>query len=533
VLALRGMPGELYLFSNRRDRRYFDVYKLALPVTGEPQLVVENPGTVSSWYFDPAGKVVARMMRPDGTGRRVFERCEAATTCARLFDLGLEDYVSVTGVIEGEPAAWALSNRGRDKAAVVRLDLKTGAETEVYADPKVDVSALRLSPDQRKPVVAVSWPDRQKVHFFDAAFEADLKALQSDATEVVNVTSSDQAQRWLVVTVSGPLKPTRTLLLDRRTGQRSLLAVSPWEAWIETLSETRPVQIAARDGRAIPIYVTVPRGTSGKKLPTVMYIHGGPWARDFGALDPRVQFLANRGYAVVQVNYRGSSGYGKDHLWSAVGEFGRKMSDDVDDAAKWAVDQGIADPDRIAIMGGSYGGYATMVGVTRTPRLYAAGVSFVGLSDLPAFIDLIPEYWEPYRWHRFLGKPDSLEARARMWEVSPLRLVDKVERPMLIVHGANDPRVRRDQSERFAGALKSFGKPVELHVFPDEGHGLSRPANRVRFYSMVETFLARHLGGRTSPPRNAGASPGTDAKPGPGIKGERRAPEPVEGERQQ
>jgi dipeptidyl aminopeptidase/acylaminoacyl peptidase len=268
-----------------------------------------------------------------------------------------------------------------------------------------------------------------------------------------------------------------------------------------------------------------------------MYIHGGPWTRDFGALDPRVQFLANRGYVVVQVNYRGSSGYGKDHLWSAVGEFGRKMSDDVDDAAKWVVEQGIADPDRIAIMGGSYGGYATMVAMTRTPRLYAAGVSFVGLSDLPAFIDLMPAYWEPHRWHRFLGRPDSPEARARMWEVSPLRLVDKVERPMLIVHGANDPRVRRDQSERFAGALKSFRKPVELHVFPDEGHGLNRPANRLRFYSMVETFLARHLGGRSSPPRGTGAAPsGKDepvTRPAPTIDRERRKPEPAEGERRQ
>jgi dipeptidyl aminopeptidase/acylaminoacyl peptidase len=536
VLVLRGLPGELYLFSNKRDRRYFDIYKLALPATGEPQLMVENSGgRVSSWYFDPAGRVVARMLRPDGAGRRVFERCEAITACTPLFDLGLEDYVNVTGAIEGEAAVWALSNRGRDKAAVVRLDLKTGVETEVHADPRVDISSVRLSPDNRKPLLAVSWPDRQKVHFFDPGFEADLKALAAEPADVVNVTSADQTQRWLVVTLSGPLKPTRTMLLDRRTGQRSLLAVSPWEAWRETLSETRPGQVTARDGRVIPTYITVPRGTEGKRLPTVMYIHGGPWARDFGALDPRVQFLTNRGYVVVQVNYRGSSGYGKDHLWSAVGEFGRKMSDDVDDVAKWAVDQGLADPDRIAIMGGSYGGYATMVGMTRTPRMYAAGVSFVGLSDLPAFIDLIPAYWEAHRWHRFLGKPDNLEARARMWEVSPLRLVDKVERPMLIVHGANDPRVRRDQSERFAGALKSFGKTVELHVFPDEGHGLSRPANRVRFYSMVETFLARHLGGRASPPRSSDAAPpgkdGVVTRPVPTTDRERRTPEPVNGER--
>jgi dipeptidyl aminopeptidase/acylaminoacyl peptidase len=345
------------------------------------------------------------------------------------------------------------------------------------------------------------------VHFFDPAIEADLKPLLSTGADILDVTSSDHSQRWLVVAMSGPLKPTRTLLLDRRTGHRRLLAVSPWEAWLETLSQTQPFSFTARDGRPIPGYVTVPRGTAGRRLPTVMFIHGGPWVRDLGTLDPRVQFLANRGYAVVQVNYRGSSGYGKAHLWAAVGEFGRKMSDDIDDAAQWAIDRGIADPDRIAIMGGSYGGYAAMVGMTRTPRLYAAGVSFVGVSDLPALMDLMPEYWEPYRWRRVLGRPDDPEARARMWEASPLRLVDKVERPMLIIHGANDPRVRRDQSERFAGALKSFGKPVELHVFPDEGHGLNRPANRARYYAMVEAFLARHLGGRVSSSRSTTLDP--------------------------
>jgi dipeptidyl aminopeptidase/acylaminoacyl peptidase len=210
------------------------------------------------------------------------------------------------------------------------------------------------------------------------------------------------------------------------------------------------------------------------------------------------------------------------------------MSDDIDDAAKWAINQGIADPERIALMGGSYGGYATKIGMARTPRQYAAGISFVGLSDLPAFIDLLPDYWEPHRWHRFLGKPGDPDARARMWEVSPLRLVSQVERPMLIIHGANDPRVRRDQGERFAGALKSLGKPVELHIFTDEGHGLTRPANRSRYYTMVETFLGRHLGGRTTPPRNAGSTPGAVDSPGassPPTEGTRQPREPLDNTR--
>ncbi len=514
VMVPRDMTDGLYLSSNRRDRRYFDIYKLSFAPGSEPRMVAENPGTISSWMFDAAGRILARLTRPDAAGRRTFERCDAIDSCARLFELGLEDQVSMLGAVDGEAVAWALSNRGRDKTALVRLHLQTGDETEIHADPQVDVSTVLLAADRREPLLAVSWPDRQKLRFFDPAIEADLKPLLAADADVIEVRSSDRARRWLVVSVSGALKPAHTLLLDRRTGQRRLLGVSPWAAWLETLSRTQPFAFTARDGRSIPGYITVPRGTAGRRLPTVMLIHGGPWVRDLGTLDPRVQFLANRGYAVVQVNYRGSSGYGKAHLSAAVGEFGRKMSDDVDDAAQWAIDHGIADPERIAIMGASYGGYAAMVGMTRTPRLYAAGISFVGVSDLPALMDLMPEYWEPYRWHRVLGRPGDAEARARMWEASPLRLVDKVERPMLIIHGANDPRVRRDQSERFAGALKSFGKPVELHVFPDEGHGLNRPANRTRYYAMVETFLARHLGGRASPSGSGAAhEPATGTGP--------------------
>jgi dipeptidyl aminopeptidase/acylaminoacyl peptidase len=532
VLVLNGMPGSLYIFSNRRDRRFFDLYRLALPVNGEPQLVARNPGTIARWFFDSTGRIVARTTRPDAEGRSVFERCQG-NACTRLFETGLEDFVNVVGDADASSVAWALSNRERDKAALVRLDLTTGAETVVHADPAVDVSAVRLSPGYEKAVYAVSWPDRQKVHFFDPAVEAALRPLLSDGFDTIGIASADMAQRWLVVTLSGPMKATHTILLDRQTGRRSPLTVSPWEEWRQSLSPTEPHAFQARDGRTIPAYVTIPRGTSGRKLPTVMLVHGGPWSRDYGMMSPQVQFLANRGYAVVQVNFRGSSGYGKAHLWSAVGEFGRKMSDDVDDAAAWAVQRGIADPDRIAIMGGSYGGYATMVGMTRTPLLYAAGISNVGLSDLPAFMDLLPEYWDPQRWQRFLGKPGDVAARARMWDVSPLRLADKVERPVLIFHGANDPRVRRDQSERFAGALRSFGKPVEFHLFTDEGHNLSRPANRARFYAMVERFLARHLGGRASPAtserRQGSDSTGLDNAPG----GEPRRPPDPDGRRPQ
>ncbi|HJQ57593.1 MAG TPA: S9 family peptidase [Vineibacter sp.] len=533
VLVFRDLPDTIYLLSNRRDRRYFDLYRVALPVTGEPQMMAENRGRVSRWMFDSAGKVIARQTRPDANGRRSFERCTAVDACSRLFDLDLEDQVSIVGDAAGDASVWALSNRNRDKVAAVRLDLNSGTESVLYADPSVDVTGLHLGADRREAAFATSWPDRQKLHFFDPALEADLKPLRGEPDDVVNVTSADRAQRWVVVTVAGPQRPTRTLLLDRQTRQLNALSSSPWEAWRSSLSPLRSATVTARDGRPIPVYVTVPRGTSGRGLPTVMLIHGGPWLRDFGTSSPTVQFLANRGYAVVQVNYRGSAGYGKDHLWAGVGEFGRKMSDDIDDAAKWAVDQGIADAGRIALMGGSYGGYATNMGLARTPLLYAAGVSFVGLSDLPAFIDLLPDYWEPHRWHRFLGKPGDQAARARMWEASPLRLVGQVERPMLIIHGANDPRVRRDQGERFAGALKSLGKPVELHVFADEGHGLNRPGNRARYYTMVETFLARHLGGRASPPRGAGPTTGTEApaSPAPAGSSGRQPREPTDNPR--
>ncbi len=509
------LQGDQILFrSNRRDAAISDLYRVSLAGRAEPEMIARNPGNIRDWWLYPSGKVAARLTTAGGAeGRRMFQRC-ANDGCVRVFDMAWDENLSLFGLVEGEDSAWALSNRNRDRIAVVRLDLKTGAETVEHDDPVVDVAGLRFDPTTRRPLLATSWPGRQRLHFFAEGLGKDIKPLLAEGVEFLSIGSADLAHRWMVLTLSGPRVATRTVLLDRQTGKRSPLTVSPWEAWQDTLSDTKPFDFAARDGRRLHGYLTVPRGTRGKGLPTVIFVHGGPWARDFGTPSNTVQFLANRGYAVVQVNYRGSIGYGRAHLLAAIGEFGRKMSDDVDDAFKWAVDQGIADPARTAIMGASYGGYAANVGVTRTPTLYAAGVSIVGMSDLPGFIDTVPPSWDRNFWYRFIGRADQVEARARMWEVSPLSKVHQVVRPVLILHGANDTRVRRDQGERFAGALRSLRKPVELQVYEGEGHSFTRPATRADYMGRVERFLARHLGGRATP-AGAATTAGPAAPPPP------------------
>jgi dipeptidyl aminopeptidase/acylaminoacyl peptidase len=513
--------GEVLIFSNRRDRKVFDAYRLSLSGDLTPVLHERNPGTVDRAYFDRKARLVARSLRPGAGGKRAFEFCPGdVTTCARVFDMEWDEQITVPDIAPGEEEVWALSNRGRDRQAVVRLNLRTGVETVMHADPKVDVDSFWFNAETREPVLAVKWPDRQRLHGFGSGLGADLAAIGGDGADVVTIQSHDNAMRWFVLGVQSKGSATRTILYDAQNKERTLLSAGSWDAYRESISPPTPVDYKARDGLTISGYLTLPAGAPGKNLPAVVLVHGGPWLRDYGTLGTTAQFLANRGYAVLQVNYRGSNGYGRAHLRAGIGELGGKMQDDVDDGVKWLIAQGIADPAKIALMGGSYGGFATFVGMTRTPTQFAAGVANVGITDLPAFIDLVPEYWDRSRWHRYLGPSHTVEGRAALWQRSPLAHVQKLERPMLITHGANDVRVRKDQSERFFGAARALGKPVEFHLFENEGHSLGRPENRLIYFAKVEVFLARHLGGRATevkaPPPPAPA-PGAPAEPAPTI----------------
>jgi dipeptidyl aminopeptidase/acylaminoacyl peptidase len=530
VSSVRLDGDEVLLFSNRRDRRVFDAYRLSLSGDLTPVLHERNPGNVDRAYFDRKARLVARSLRPGADGKRAFEFCPGAvTTCARVFDIEWDEQITIADIAAGEEEVWALSNRGRDRLAVVKLNLRTGAETVMHIDAKVDIDSFWFNSETREPVLAIKWPDRQRLHGFGGGIGPELAAIGNDhGADVVTVQSHDLAMRWFVLGVQSKGSATRTILYDAQNKERTLLTAGQWDAYRESLSPPAPVEYKARDGLTINGYLTLPSGAPGKNLPAVVLVHGGPWLRDYGTLGTTAQFLANRGYAVLQVNYRGSNGYGRAHLRAGIGELGGKMQDDVDDGVKWLIAQGIADPAKIALMGGSYGGYATFVGMTRTPTQFAAGVANVGITDLPAFIDLVPAYWDRSRWNRYLGPSNTLEGRAAMWQRSPLAHVHKLERPMLITHGANDVRVRKDQSERFYGAARALGKPVEFHLFENEGHSLGRPESRLIFFAKVETFLAKHLGGRVTEVKAApppAPAPSKPPEPAPTVgKPEGNAP---------
>ncbi|MCK5489733.1 MAG: S9 family peptidase, partial [Gemmatimonadetes bacterium] len=325
---------------------------------------------------------------------------------------------------------------------------------------------------------------------------ADLRALNPGSP---NLGNSTRDERMWIASFDSPTDPGPTYLYDKESGEAEFLfRPRPWLKSDE-LAGMRPVSYESRDGLEIHAYLTVPKGVEAKNLPLVLLVHGGPWARDNWGYQPEAQMLANRGYGVLQINYRGSTGYGKAFYNAAEREFGRKMHDDLIDGVQWAIDQGIADPEKVAIYGGSYGGYATLVGMTFTPEVFACGVDYVGPSSLITLIESFPAYWRPFlegSWYRFVGDPSVEADREDMRSRSPLFFVDQIEDPLLIVQGANDPRVTKLEADQLAVALRDRGIDVKYILAENEGHGFANPDNRMALYRSMELFLAECLGGR-------------------------------------
>ena len=341
--------------------------------------------------------------------------------------------------------------------------------------------------------------ERQVIHALDPSFAEVLKNLEqlSDG-DVGELSADDSGLKWVVSFVHDR-DPSVTYFYDHSTGaSRQLFRPYP-HLDPHAMAPMTPVTITARDGLDLPSYLTLPVGAEPEGLPMVLLVHGGPWYRDSWSFDPIAQMLANRGYAVLQVNFRGSTGYGKSHTAAAVGEFAGKMHDDLIDAVEWAVAQGYADRDRVAIMGGSYGGYAALVGATFPPDVFAAAIDIVGISDLANFMRTQPEFVRPRlanNWYRYVGDPSDPAAEADMLARSPISKLDAVRAPLLIAQGANDSRVTRAESDNVVDRLRSRGVDVDYLVFDDEGHGFVNPENNITFYQAVERFLAAHLGGR-------------------------------------
>jgi dipeptidyl aminopeptidase/acylaminoacyl peptidase len=486
----------ILIVHNGRDKTAFDLYRLNLD-SGEMTLIYKNSDKVIQFVTDKYGRLRARV-KQDETHRFLEVPSGSSGQWNELARWSQDDIAWVLKFGRDGKSIYMLSNRGRDKVSLVTLDASSGKEQVVYAHKDVDIGNVQFNRDTLEPALAYTHPGYPQVFALDPSLEKDLRVFKKSGPAGIFVSSIDDAQQKLTVVVNSD-REIAFYLYDRNSGEATLLGKGASHEYADALATMKPVSFKARDGLTLSGYLTLPR-TARRPLPMVLLVHGGPFYRDIWRYNRRVQFLANRGYVVLQVNYRGSSGYGRSFMEAGIGEFGGKMHEDLVDAVDWAVDQKIADPKRVAIMGRSFGGYATLVGLTRTPETFACGVDIVGPADLEALSKNFPDYWKPFmhRWNRFNGDPANPEDLKRMRERSPLYHAEKVKRPVLIIHGANDVRVKQDQSDRMVAALRAAGKPVEYVVIRGEGHRIIHWKNRLKVSRKVEDFLADCLGGRSS-----------------------------------
>jgi len=494
-------PDSLLVGLNRRDPSAFDPHWLQIS-TGELTLAEENPGNVGSYLIDRENRIVVSTAQSPTGDTEIRYRAPGAGDWTLVATYPSTENVNPLRLHPDGKRLYLNSNHGdTDLARLVLLDLATGMEEVVEVDPEgeVDLTGVLFSDIDDAILATVYEGDTVRVYPKRADIEktvADLRALNPGSP---NLGAATRDERMWIVSFDSPTDPGPTWLYDRQTGEAEFLfRPRPWLK-ADQLADMRPVSFTSRDGLDIHAYLTVPKGVEAKNLPMVLLVHGGPWARDGWGYQPEVQLLANRGYAVLQVNYRGSTGYGKAFYNAAEREFGRKMHDDLIDGVQWAIDQGIADPEKVAIYGGSYGGYATLVGLTFTPEVFACGVDYVGPSSLITLIESFPAYWRPFLeggWYRFVGDPGVESDREDMRSRSPLFFVDQIEDPLLIVQGANDPRVTKIEADQLAIALRDRGIDVKYILAENEGHGFANPDNRMALYRSMELFFADCLGGR-------------------------------------
>ncbi len=490
----------ILISSNRRDRSVFDVERLNL-ATGATTPVAENPGNIMGWMTDRAGGLRAAYAQTPTGDHQLLVRDDETQEFRVLAEYANEDSGMPYAFTADGGELYVGSARDSDLIRLVAVDTTTGAERVIDADDEADLGGPIISDATGELLGAVYRRDRLVVHTFDERLGRDVQRVRALHPGDPLIGSTDDAERYWTLTFDDDRDPGATYLFDRSTGESRLLFRSrPWLV-PATLAERRPVRITSRDGLTLRSYLTLPVGAPERDLPMVLCVHGGPWARDSWGWDPQAQFLANRGYAVLQVNYRGSSGFGKAFTHAAEHEFAGKMHDDLIDAVDWAIAEGIADPKRVAIYGGSYGGYAALVGATFTPDVFAAVISVVGPSNLVTLVKSFPPYWRPLlagTWFKFVGDPEDPAQLADLEARSPINRVDKIVAPLLVIQGANDPRVTKQESDQIVNALRERGVPVEYMVKDDEGHGFAKPENRKDMFRAVEAFLATHLGGRAA-----------------------------------
>ncbi|HUI53843.1 MAG TPA: alpha/beta fold hydrolase [Bryobacteraceae bacterium] len=493
-------PDTAYIGINDRDKAWHDLYKLKLS-TGEKTLIRKNTEKIAGWIFDLSGQLRLAFHTTDSGDQEILRVDSDALT--KIYSCNVFETCDPLRFHKDGKRLYIETNRGdsTDLTELAILDPATGKVQSVESDPlkRVDLDAAVFSEATDELAQTNYLDDKIRRYFKDKSFEADFKWLGAKfpGKEIGVASRTRDEQLWLISATSDT-EPGETYLFDRKAKTVTLQYKIREKLQRDWLASMEPIHYKSSDGLDIPAYLTLPKGVPRQKLPMVVVPHGGPWARDVWGYNSIAQFLANRGYAVLMPNFRGSTGYGKKFLNAGNGEWGRKMQDDITWGVKYLVDQGTADPKRVGIMGGSYGGYATLAGVAFTPDVYRAAVDIVGPSNLITLLEAIPPYWEAGRklMYARMADPGTPAGKAWMEERSPLNSAAKIKTPLLVVQGANDPRVNRSEAERIVIALRDRGFPVEYMMAPDEGHGFARPVNNMAMFMASEKFLAKHLDGR-------------------------------------
>ena len=490
---LEDNPDYMIVGLNIQNQQVHDAYRLDVN-SGELTMLAKNPGNIISWMTDNDG-VLRIATTSDGVNTSILYRENESQDFKNILTTNFKESVSPLFFTFDNKELYVSSNRGRDKSAIYTFNLETAKEDKlIFEHPEVDVYSLMRS-KKRKVITGVSYTtDKTNRVFFDDSREVLQKKIEEKLPNVdIGISSFNKAEtKAVVVSYSDKSRGTYYYYDLIKDDLLKLADLSPWLNE-EDMASMTPISYQSRDGLTINGYLTLPVGSTGKNLPVVVNPHGGPWHRDSWGFNPEVQYLANQGYAVFQINFRGSTGYGREFWEISFKQWGKTMQDDITDGVNWLISEGIADPDRVAIYGASYGGYATLAGLTFTPDLYACGVDYVGVSNLFTFIETIPPYWELYRQmlYEMVGHPEI--DKQLLTEGSPALNVEKIKAPLFIAQGANDPRVKKSESDQMVEALKNQGVDVPYMVKENEGHGFHNEENKFDFYRAMTEFLDKHL----------------------------------------
>jgi dipeptidyl aminopeptidase/acylaminoacyl peptidase len=490
-------PDTILVQMNKRDPQLFDVQRLDLK-TGKVDLDTENPGDVQSWRADNALQIrAAQVQTPDG-GTIIRVRGDVNSPWRELIKWGPDEtFGGIVGFTPDNKALWIATSLDANAARLLKIDIVSGKRDIVAEDPHFDVSGTINNPKTNALEAVRLIKQRTEYIFVDLKIKEDFEVLRKVRDgEIGEISQNLDDTKWIVTYISDNA-PIFWYLYNRRDQKATLLFSNRPQLEKYTLSVMKPIEFTARDGMKLFGYLTTPAGMGPKNLPMVVFVHGGPWGRDVWGYSSYAQWLSNRGYAVLQINFRGSTGYGKQYVNAGDRQWAGAMHTDLLDGKDWAVKQGIADAKKVCIMGGSYGGYATLAALAFSPNAFACGVDIVGPSNLNTLLKTIPPYWSTMlaTLHKRMG--DSEEV---LNAESPLFKANQISVPLLIGQGANDPRVNKAESDQIVAAMRKNNKPVEYYVFPDEGHGFARPTNNMAFNAVIEQFLATYLGGRNEPP---------------------------------